>query len=78
MKHKKFILFLNDLKTFCAEEKKISMETLKHLEKFHRFIKNSGDFPSLSGHVGYPPPAGKKISLQIWMIQSMYEKNKKL
>ena len=39
--------------TFATE--KIPMKALKQLEKFHKCIKNSGDFLSLSGQVGYPP-----------------------
>ena len=47
------------------------------LEKFYKFNQNSGDFVSLIGHVGYPPPC-KKFSLQIWMIQSMYGNKPKM
>ena len=40
---------LRNFSTNFLQKKKISLKTLKNLEKYHKFVQNYGDFQSFSG-----------------------------
>ena len=65
--------FLNDLKDILCRRKKITLENNKNFMKISEIYPNLLKFSNFQWSCGVPPPC-KKISLQIWMIQSMYEK----